>query len=52
MSITLHMRPLDPVISWEQFCKTAGPYSIAIDGYVGAGPKFDETGPWMNFNYH
>ncbi len=52
MSIVLHMGPLDPVLSWEGFCEFAPPYSMAIDGYVNVGPRFDPNGPRVNFNHH
>lgn len=40
------------VITWKDFCKTAQPYSIALDGFVSCGPKFDHKGPFVNFNHH
>lgn len=52
MAIELQMRPSDPVLTWEEFCRVSGPYSIAVDGYVGTGPRFDKTGPLANFNHH
>ena len=52
MSVELRMEPLCPVMSWADFCKSKEPFSIAIDGYVAAGPSFDETGPRANFNHH
>ena len=52
MSIELRMQPLSPVKSWKDFCKSAEPFSIAIDGYVAAGPRFDRAGPRANFNHH
>lgn len=52
MNIKLRMEPLRPVMSWEDFCKQVEPFSIAIDGYVAAGPRFDGAGPWANFNHH
>lgn len=27
-------------------------HSIALDGYVPEGPRFDPYGPWANFNHH
>ena len=50
--IVLNMKPKDPVMSWSEFCEKIGPYSIAIDGYVAAGPRFDANGPRANFNHH
>lgn len=52
MPVTLHMRPKDPPQTWEQFCATAGPFAVALDGYVAAGPRFDPAGPRVNFNHH
>jgi hypothetical protein len=46
------MLPQTPVMSWEQFCKTVPPFSIALDGFVGEGPKFDPKGPRVNLNHH
>lgn len=45
---------LDPV-SWEYFCAISDKFSIALDGYVNTGPKFQnksEGGPRANFNHH
>ena len=52
MAVTLHMRPQDEPLTWEQFCATVGPYAVALDGYVAAGPRFDPAGPRVNFNHH
>lgn len=52
MSIELHMGPLDPVLSWGDFCSITPPYSMAIDGYVNVGPRWDPSGPRVNFNHH
>lgn len=52
MTIELRMKPNDPVMSWDEFRASRPPFSIAIDGYVGAGPCFDTTGPWLNLNHH
>lgn len=38
-------------LSWDQFVNTTEPYSIALDGYVWGGPRFDNT-PRANFNHH
>jgi hypothetical protein len=45
---------LEPSITqtWEVFCSSHDPFSIAIDGRVFGGPKFDPTGPRANFNHH
>lgn len=52
MAITLEMRLKDPPGSWEEFIAKAPPYSIAIDGYLNEGPRFDGTGPWLNLDHH
>ncbi len=52
MSVVLHMKPLEPVMTWEEFCRKTPPYSVAIDGFVSAGPRFDASGPRANFNHH
>jgi len=46
------MRPHTPPILWEEFCRVTGPYAIAIDGSVSAGPRFDPSGPRLNLNHH
>jgi hypothetical protein len=52
MSITLKMLPQTPPRTWEQFCVESEPFSIALDGYVADGPRFDPSGPRANFNHH
>jgi hypothetical protein len=52
MSVVLYMQPAVPPISWQSFCKTHPPFSVAIDGYVKGGPCFDKNGPYVNFNHH
>lgn len=52
MRAILCMRPNDEPMTWEEFCGHAPKFSIAIDGYVKAGPRFDPRGPWANFNHH
>ena len=47
--INLFVRPEDTKVSYADF---AGPYKIAIDGYVAEAPKFDEKLPCANFNHH
>lgn len=44
-----------PPLTWEEFCARMPPFSIALDGFVKAGPKFQHTregGPRINFNHH
>ena len=38
--------------TWEQFIERAPPHSIALDGFVAAGPKFSDAGPHVCFNHH
>ena len=49
--IILHVDP-GKTMTWDQFIEQAGPYGIALDGFVSDGPKFDPRGPWQNFNHH
>ena len=51
MPITLIVEPKTPPMSWENFCQKEK-FSIALDGYVADGPKFNSTGPHLNFNHH
>lgn len=46
------MQPGVPPMSWSKFCKISDPCSIAFDGYVSGGPRFDPRGPRMNCNHH
>lgn len=50
--ITLCMRPRAAPLRWEEFCGTHGPFSMALDGYVVAGPRFDPSGPRVNLDHH
>jgi hypothetical protein len=52
MSITLKILPQTPPRTWAQFCTESEPFSIALDGYVADGPRFDPSGPRANFNHH
>lgn len=51
MSITLQVLPA-VTVSWETFQACAPPFSIALDGYVSGGPRFNGAGPWVTFNHH
>lgn len=51
MSTELVIMP-GTVVSWKQFCKEFPGNSIALDGFVNDGPKFDRSGPHANFNHH
>ncbi len=52
MTVKLYTDPLTPPMSWEKFKETKPSYSIALDGYVCTGPRYDLEGPWLNFNHH
>lgn len=39
-------------MSGETFKKMAGPFSVALDGFVNEGPWFDPDLPCKNFNHH
>lgn len=56
MRVNLHVEPLTPPMSGEEFKAHAGPCSIALDGYVCEGPWYSERcgdeGPYRNFNHH
>lgn len=41
-----------PSCSWEYFTKFAPKYSVALDGYVHEGPRFDPLNVAVNFNHH
>lgn len=41
-----------PPMSWDDFCAETPPESIALDGFVAEGPRFDSAGPRINFNHH
>ena len=50
--ITLSVQTTTAPLSWDTFCETHPPFSIALDGYVDGGPKFDATGPHATFDHH
>jgi hypothetical protein len=52
MPITLKMEPETAPVLWTTFCNRYPPFSIALDGFVAGGPKFDPKGPHINFNHH
>ncbi len=39
-------------MTWEEFLKTAPPNSIALDGVVRGGPRFDPATNHVNFDHH
>lgn len=52
MTIELHMRPDLAPMSGDDFVALAGPFSIAIDGFVPEGPWFRPDVPAQCFNHH
>ncbi len=52
MSVRIHVCPKDDPMSWEDFVKKTPPFSVALDGYVMDGPRFDPVGPHANYNHH
>lgn len=51
MSITLNVNP-GVCYSWEDFCANSPTYSVALDGYVGHGPCYNDGKVLVNFNHH
>lgn len=39
-------------ISWEDYCTHSPSYSVALDGYVNVGPRYNPKGHQVNFNHH
>lgn len=39
-------------LSFAIFTRKAPAFSIALDGYVSGGPKFDSKGPYLSLNHH
>lgn len=52
MAIVLNIKPTVPPLTWQEFCTTHPPFSVALDGYLNHNPCFDETGPRVNFDHH
>lgn len=53
--INRQMLPNVPPVTWEQLVKDYPPFTIALDGFCSAGPRFQskfEGGPRANFNHH
>jgi len=50
--LTLNVEPRTTPMPWKTFVGKAPRRSIALDGYVSAGPRFNPQGPWANFNHH
>ncbi len=52
MAVVLRMRPQYEPLTWDAFCRLTEPFSIALDGYVAAGPRYQDEGPRLNLNHH
>lgn len=52
MSVLMHVDPTIVSMTWDAFCETSPPYSIALDGYVNDVSLFDGTAPRANFDHH
>ncbi len=39
-------------MTWKEFARISPPNSIALDGVVSGGPRFDPDGPRINFDHH
>jgi hypothetical protein len=49
--VTVHVLPREQW-TWDQFVDNAPAGSIALDGMVKGGPRFDETHTLANFDHH
>ena len=52
MPVYLFMEPKRVPMTWLEFMKLKGPYSIALDGYVDGPPIIDIPGHIANFDHH
>lgn len=50
-AINIIIRPRESM-TWTEFCAKTPPCSIALDGMVRGGPKWDETTLHVNFDHH
>lgn len=50
--INLHVQPHVAPKTWEDFCRTAPEFSIALDGYVQGPPEFDPDRMHLSLNHH
>lgn len=50
--VTLNVRPCIAPLTWEEFCRTHPQRSVALDGYVYGGPKWNIAEKQVNFNHH
>lgn len=51
MAIELSVEPKTAGVTWRQF-RHYPEFSVALDGYVTDGPRFDPEGPRANWNHH
>ena len=49
--ISMAIRPRQ-TMTWEQFCQETPPGSIALDGMVSGGPRWDERTLHLNLDHH
>lgn len=55
MTLNLDVRAADAPRSWDAFINRRDifpRFSIALDGFVSGGPRFEPTWPFANFNHH
>jgi hypothetical protein len=52
MTLELKMLPKQPPLAWTAFVESTPRCSIALDGYVADGLRFDPTGPRLNLSHH
>ena len=52
MSVELFIESETPPMSWQEFKDGYPARSIALDGFVADGPKYDSQGPYLNANHH
>jgi hypothetical protein len=50
--IKLVVQPTQTPLSWEKFVETTPQFSIALDGYVSGGPRFDPKRVVATMNHH
>lgn len=50
-AIDIVIRPRESM-TWEEFCATTPPCSIALDGMVRGGPRWDEATLHVNYDHH
>lgn len=50
--IDFKVLPQQDPLTWWCFKNTFNPRAIALDGFVKEGPRWDENGPYANFNHH